>query len=553
MSSLHKKLLSALLALCLCAALLCPAYAAQSQSATVVSQALGQTGYTEHSDEWTQFGQWYGIPHGYWCDMFVSWCANRAGVSNAIFPASASCTAHVKAFTKKGRYAASIARGGTYLPRQGDLIFFYDPVCNPTGSRQVHVGLVLYTENGRVFTVEGNSLSKRTDLPYQTVHDNAADDQDPLDYVTVNFYALDAPQIHGYAIPAYTGRDALSLSGFVDLGKYSNLRSQIETLCAENIMAPTSSHTFSPNHGMTRGEFLADVMALFGLSGWRDDTPAFSDVSADSPWYDAVMTARCAGIVRGSGSNTFSPDLYISADAAQAILSATLRYAGLDEQTFSFTPGDQSHVYSAYTRRADIAKALYALRSSTAVLPDTFSFPIVLGEQATGWEALQVNGSAYVSLAALQQYEPTLSLTGMDEDTAAADHGMPVPFAHTARVAVRKAVLQSAQGSASVSAFSQDGTCYISLRDAAPLLGWDIRWDSTAHAICLTETVPAENGAANSADSTGRADTSDAAPTPNDAAQDASKAAAEDAARQVIRAAAQSIAAAAADAGSSPA
>ena len=305
---MHKKLLSALLALCLCAALLCPAYAAQSQSAAVVSQALRQTGYTEHSDEWTQFGQWYGIPHGYWCDYCSFPGAQTAPVCPMrSSPPPSSCTAHVKAFTKKGRYAASIARGGTYLPRQGDLIFFYDPVCNPTGSRQVHVGLVLYTENGRVFTVEGNSLSKRTDLPYQTVHDNAADDQDPLDYVTVNSYALDAPQIHGYAIPAYTGRDALSLSGFVDLGKYSNLRSQVETLCAENIMAPTSSHTFSPNHGMTRGEFLADVMALFGLSGWRDDTPAFSDVSANSPWYDAVMTARCAGIVRGSGSNTFSP------------------------------------------------------------------------------------------------------------------------------------------------------------------------------------------------------------------------------------------------------
>ena len=59
-------------------------------------------------------------PNGYWCDMFVSWCANQAGVSWNVFPASSSCTLHVNQFKQQGRFYPSAIRGGSYIPQQGD-------------------------------------------------------------------------------------------------------------------------------------------------------------------------------------------------------------------------------------------------------------------------------------------------------------------------------------------------------------------------------------------------------------------------------------------------
>ena len=45
-----------------------------------VSIALDEEGYQEKSDGTTKYGEWYGLPSGDWCVMFVSWCANQADI-----------------------------------------------------------------------------------------------------------------------------------------------------------------------------------------------------------------------------------------------------------------------------------------------------------------------------------------------------------------------------------------------------------------------------------------------------------------------------------------
>ena len=87
---MKKKMLSLLLAAVLC---LTPAAALEepSQSGQVVAKALSMMGYAEGDRGYTLFGQRYGYPRGHWCDMFVSWCAEEAGVPAEIFPASISC------------------------------------------------------------------------------------------------------------------------------------------------------------------------------------------------------------------------------------------------------------------------------------------------------------------------------------------------------------------------------------------------------------------------------------------------------------------------------
>lgn len=372
---------------------------AWSQSGEVVAWALSQMGYTEDPNEYTVFGECYGFSHGFWCDMFVSWCADRAGVPERAFPRSVNCQQHVRMFSAIGRYQPSAARGGEYTPLQGDLALFQYP---ETG-RVHHVGLVLYVEDGKVFVVEGNALTKRWDYPEDVVAEARDDDLEPCDYVTCNMYSLTSPMLHGYAVPIYSSRDALALEGFADLGRYSASEEAINAVVSAGLMEGTSSHTFSPRGGMSRGEFLQAALKLCGLAGWTESpgwqagnpgwwtespgwtgnpgwwteslgwagnpgwwtgTPAFDDVPMDNPYYSAVMAARSAGLLPESGENRFDPDIWIDREDAQYILSGLCRQLGLGERSFTFTDGDLSNILTPYTTRGDIAVAFYELINS---------------------------------------------------------------------------------------------------------------------------------------------------------------------------------------------
>ena len=91
---------------------------------------------------------WYGFDSRVaWCACFVSWCYNRAGVSE---PRFAACQSQgIPWFVSHGQWAD---RGYKNLA-PGDAIFFDWDGDNSAD----HVGLVIGTDGERVYTVEGNS------------------------------------------------------------------------------------------------------------------------------------------------------------------------------------------------------------------------------------------------------------------------------------------------------------------------------------------------------------------------------------------------------------
>lgn len=381
-----------------------------SQSGLVVAQALGQMGFTEEEDEHTPFGERFGYPRGYWCDMFVSWCADEAGVSKTAFPRSVNCARHCRAFTALGRYRDSAARGGSYVPLQGDLVLFH----NDQG-RIHHIGLALYVEDGTLFTVEGNALTVRWDYPPEIVSPARVPEEEPPDYVTVNRYPLEDPRIHGYAIPAYDSREPLALEGFVDLGRYASAREEIEALAAAGVMKGTSSHTFSPRAGMARGEFLQTVLDLYGFAGWPPETAPFDDVPPEHPRYAAVMTARSAGLLPEREENRFDPDLWISGEDAQFILSALLKRLELPDRDFSFSPGDLSQILTPYTTRGDIALALCGLREAAPLTTEILPGPLFWGVNPAGWAARLLDGARCVPWALLRDHFPSLPAEALSQ------------------------------------------------------------------------------------------------------------------------------------------
>ncbi len=67
------------------------ALVSNNSASKLISVAASQIGYQEGPDHATKYGTWYGLPNKPWCAMFVSWCANKAGIDTSVIPKHASC------------------------------------------------------------------------------------------------------------------------------------------------------------------------------------------------------------------------------------------------------------------------------------------------------------------------------------------------------------------------------------------------------------------------------------------------------------------------------
>lgn len=464
--------LAAALALALAAAICVEASAWENttRSDAVVSAALSEVGYTEGENEYSKYGKWYGFSHSYWCAMFVSWAANEAGVPSRIIPKAAYCPYQVSGFRSADRFYDSPSLGGDYMPRQGDIIFFYDPDEDvPTAS---HVGIVLYTENGEVFSIEGNALTRRMDI--SGTGGEYDESLDPPDYVTVNRYPMDAWGILGYGVPDYGDRTALELAGFVDLGNYAEQAETFEHLAETGILPGTSRHTYSPRQGLPRGEFIAALTTLYGLSAQTEETAGFSDIPADSAYYDALMTARALGIFAGNGDGSAEADRYITGEEAQALISRTLDCLSLEDRQFEFTSGDYI-IFGDYTIRADLAKALGELLETLGT-PAEYPGSITRKGKELDWTLLTMDGVTYAPADALKEKYPRLNLCLPETE---------LPISGETRVLPENLEIEVKKEKRTVPAFRKEGKWYIALRPTAELLGVNLSWTQDSGAIDL--------------------------------------------------------------------
>ena len=145
------------------------AFTAESNQA-IVEIALTQVGNVGGEPYWG----WWGLSErAEWCAMFVSWCADQAGLIDAgAIPKFENCVRGANWFKDNAGWA-----DGSAEPSPSDIIFFdWEPDGYPD-----HVGIVEKCENGMVYTIEGN------------VNDDCAQGR---------YYVGDAC-IFGYGLPAY--------------------------------------------------------------------------------------------------------------------------------------------------------------------------------------------------------------------------------------------------------------------------------------------------------------------------------------------------------------
>lgn len=128
----------------------------------------GDDNFTEFNYNFGSYGSGYGGSY-YWCAAFVSfclyqgqchdlgklkdWCRDHQGEEGYVWR-EISCQKWVEQLKTFRMFKSAPAYGGSYVPTYGDLIFF-----TSNQKTSSHIGIVLYTDDTKVYTVEGNTSS----------------------------------------------------------------------------------------------------------------------------------------------------------------------------------------------------------------------------------------------------------------------------------------------------------------------------------------------------------------------------------------------------------
>lgn len=154
---------------------LCNVTLTGDQRADIVAIALSQIGYTEGNDKYslsglsdgsknyTEYSRWYDTiddrydyTHSAWCAMFVSWCANQAGISSDIVYYHALTTGGLDWYRKQGLcHSRAQVENGTYTPLPGDIVYFKS---SANRNEVNHIGIVVRYADGVLYAVEGNTF-----------------------------------------------------------------------------------------------------------------------------------------------------------------------------------------------------------------------------------------------------------------------------------------------------------------------------------------------------------------------------------------------------------
>lgn len=169
----------------------------------VIEVAKSQVGYLEKKSDkdldsktgnagrnnYTKYGEWFGVNPILWCAVFICWCFAQAYGSVAkemLYGGySAACETMRQRFIKAGRYNKE--------PKAGDCIFF-------SGTRHAganHIGIVWKVDGSKIYTIEGNTNGANG------VIDNGGG-------VALKSYSKSYSRIMGYGHPDYNIDDTTS-------------------------------------------------------------------------------------------------------------------------------------------------------------------------------------------------------------------------------------------------------------------------------------------------------------------------------------------------------
>jgi hypothetical protein len=142
------------------------------------TRGAGSDNYTKYAKEMDSLKVYNGQKQGYaWCNVFIDWLFYKAlGIDRArelLIGFNAGCTQDWNWFKSHGQIVNN--------PQRGDLIFF---------KNLSHIGIIEKVENGKVYTIEGNTSNKA-----ELIVNGGT--------VAKKVYNIGSSYIYGYARPRY--------------------------------------------------------------------------------------------------------------------------------------------------------------------------------------------------------------------------------------------------------------------------------------------------------------------------------------------------------------
>ena len=131
------------------------------QATDLVEVARTQVGYHEGTNNYTKYNVWFGSLNDYgynytWCQTFVAWCANQAGIPTSMIPRVSGTVSGMDFFKKNGTW-----KDAGITPEKGDIIYLHSK-----SSSGYHVGIVADVSGGQISTIEGNSSDRVAERSY---------------------------------------------------------------------------------------------------------------------------------------------------------------------------------------------------------------------------------------------------------------------------------------------------------------------------------------------------------------------------------------------------
>jgi len=105
-----------------------------------------------------KYGAWFGMNGVRWCAIFVSWCANAAGIPASVMPHGEASVSGFQDWYASRKLFRKKSSG--YIPQPGDLM-----IQKSAGAS--HVGIVERADSDSFSTIEGNTSNKVGRHTYQ--------------------------------------------------------------------------------------------------------------------------------------------------------------------------------------------------------------------------------------------------------------------------------------------------------------------------------------------------------------------------------------------------
>ncbi len=136
----------------------------------------------------------------------------------------------------------------------------------------------------------------------------------------------------------------VTFAAFSDVTDDNSYKNAITTLSKLSVIDGYEDGTFKPDNPVTRAEFTKLIVSLLGYQDMTHETIDFSDVDTSHWAKNYIQTAFNLGIINGMGDGTFAPESPVTYEQALKMIVCTLGYDTFAMQNGGWPSG---YIYQA--------------------------------------------------------------------------------------------------------------------------------------------------------------------------------------------------------------